>query len=259
MPRSKRLLNDNGLYHIVQRGHNKGWLFHKDSDFLDNCNHLIEDMLSWWANAAADNQDKNITGQLTNWVISQIQARYATGYPSDLVGICYSGACDPYLAALNKRVFGATGLEYIDVESVVLVGGPLKKVTDQNNNILPGRILENPNVKNIITIVGDQDDFKTKLRMTADPGYFNSSKFVENEINFEIKNCTHTDYFYDPLYPSDRDDFKKGVQRFIAKVTAYSRDIAELNLFIARQVSSGAIVWDGSKYSVYVERITYDE
>ena len=33
MPRSKRLLNDNGLYHIVQRGHNKGWLFHKDSDF----------------------------------------------------------------------------------------------------------------------------------------------------------------------------------------------------------------------------------
>ena len=33
MPRAKRILFDNGVYHIVQRGHNRGDLFRSNSDY----------------------------------------------------------------------------------------------------------------------------------------------------------------------------------------------------------------------------------
>ena len=94
--------------------------------------------------------------------------------------------------------------------------------------------------------------------MLPTPDTFTHSQWVENSYNFELKNCEHTDYFYDPNNHTSNDAFKEAATKFIAKVTALSRDNARLLTFIDSQRTSGAIVKYGSTYKVDVERIIYE-
>ncbi|MBU1864713.1 MAG: hypothetical protein KKH94_13730, partial [Candidatus Omnitrophica bacterium] len=209
------------------------------------CDHVLEDGIKWIMDVFGDKQEvKNDV--VTNTIVEQIKTKFNSVYPNDLVGFCYSGAGDPYIQAINKQAYNGT---YLDVESVILVGTPMKI---GNNK----RQINNPNVHTVVNIYGEKDFFKPTI---PSPNHFTGNTNVANIYNFEIIDAGHGDYFYDPKYPSNIDAFKQAATKFIAKVTALSRDITKLEKFIEAQKLDGAIVTDGSLFHVDVERVICNE
>jgi len=41
MPRTARIIKDEGVFHVISRGNNKQWIFHDDEDFRQFL-HLLE-------------------------------------------------------------------------------------------------------------------------------------------------------------------------------------------------------------------------
>lgn len=204
-----------------------------------SCNHLTEDVAKWLEDVHGDSEE------ITNKIINDIQTKFGGNYPEDMVGFCYSGAGDPFIQAINKQAFNG---QYLDVNSIVLVGTPLKKdiigVGLWNN-----RTIINPNVKTVISIEGERDIFHPTDHN------FDSSLFVQDEFKIVIKDAGHTDYFYDPNKPTANDVFKMKVSRFIAEVTARSKDSEQLRDFLRRP---GISIVNG-KYVVDTNEVTYDQ
>ena len=213
------------------------------------CTHFLEDGIKWIMDAFGDKQEIS-NDVVTNLIVKQIQSNFSSGYPDDLVGFCYSGAGDPYIQAINKQKYDGT---YLDVEAVVLVGTPMKfkNPVDFDDE---KRQITNPNVHTVVNIYGEKDGFKA---MIPSPNHFVGNANVENIYNFEIINCGHGDYFYDPNNPSSNDAFKIDATKFIAKVTAYSRDTVKLDDFINRQKIAGAITVVNGVVKVDVGKIKY--
>jgi len=208
--------------------------------------HILQDGLRWLMDVYGDIEEVT-SDQITDLIKQKIQAEFGLDYAETIVGMCYSGSGDPYIQAINKQEYGGG---YLDVESIVFVGTPLKD----------GRIIMNPNVKTVVVVNGEKDVFGNPfINMLPTPNTFTHSQWVENIYNFEIKGAEHGDYFYDPMNPSSNDAFKMAATKFIAKITALSRNKTEMTVFLNTQFAGGAITIDGNKYKVDVERIIYNE
>jgi hypothetical protein len=208
------------------------------------CDHFLKDCSRWFRDVYGDIEEVTCD-EITNLIKKRIEERFGPDYSEEVVGLCHSGSGDPYIQAINKKEYGG---EYLKVESLVLVGTPLKE----------DRIIMNPNVKTVVVVNGENDTFGNPfLNMLPTPYHFTHSQWVENIYNFKIKDAEHEDYFYDPKISSDNDTFRKASTKFIAKVTALSRDNARLIAFIRDQKAYGAIVENGATYQVDVERIIY--
>jgi hypothetical protein len=198
----------------------------------DACDHLLSDVDKWLRDVYGNSDE------VTNKIISNIQAKFSGNYPADMVGFCYSGAGDPFIQAINQQVFDG---QYLDVKSVILLGTPIRD----------SRVIMNTNVETLVTINGDSlfgEPFKVTDYKIAD------SPNIANKFEIVIKNAGHTDYFYDPNRPTSTDGFKMKVSRFIAEVTARSNDTAKLFTLLLR---SGITQVNG-KYVVDVNEVTYD-
>jgi len=208
--------------------------------------HVLQDALRWGLDVYGDVGEVT-SDQITNLIKQKIELDFGPNYSETIVGVCYSGAGDTYIQAINKKDYAG---EYINVESIVFVGTPLKD----------DRIIINPNVKTVVTINGEKDRFGSwYINMLPTPDTFTHSPFVENIYNFEIKECGHNDYFYDRMGSSDNEAFERASTKFIAKVAALSNDKLHLNEFLNRQYASGAMAVVGNTYKVDVERVIYDE
>ena len=211
------------------------------------CNHILEDGIGWLMDIFGDKQE--VTNDIiTDKIVKTIQDKFTEGYPTDLVGLCYSGAGDPYLQAINKQAYDGT---FLDVEAVVLVGTPMKFAGGK-------RVIENTNVHTLLNIYGEKDMFKSVI---PSPDYFEGNANVANIYNFEIMDCGHGDYFYDTNNLSDDpeiNELRQDATKFIAKVTALSRDVVELYAFINKQKLTGAIFEVDGVLRVDVKRITYE-
>jgi hypothetical protein len=168
-------------------------------------------------------------------------------WPSEAAAMCYSGAGDPFLNLLNNK-------RDLDVKSVVLVGTPLKGE----------RSIENPNLKTIVTIYGENDNIFSlnqylRKDFSASTGkLFTNNPDPINEIVIKLKDMGHTDYFYDPLDTSANADIRKKASEFIARATAVAKDKDELNRFLLR---TNGVTKDLStgKFEVDLERVSYND
>lgn len=198
----------------------------------DACDHMLSDVGRWISDVYGNSRE------VTTKIIYELQNRFNGNYPSDMVGFCYSGAGDPFIQAINEPVFDG---QYLDVESLILVGTPIRD----------DRVIANPNVRTLITINGGLfpgEPFHTTDYKISD------SLNIQNRIKIVIENAGHSDYFYDPYKPEGNDAFSIKVSRFIAEVTARSKDMKSLGAFLRKVGTTDP----NGKYIVDVSEVTYD-
>ncbi|MFC1480038.1 hypothetical protein ACFL5Y_01165 [Candidatus Omnitrophota bacterium] len=175
---------------------NRGW--HDDNaDVLKN---LIEWSLK--------------TEEISNEIMNNLEKEYGANFPSAMTGLCYSGSGDPFIRLANNN-------PKIDVDSIVLVGTPIKR----------NRQITNEKIKSVVTIFGSEDKlFATSnelLRTGTDfegLHLFMNNTLPVSEIAIELKGVDHYHYFYDPYNPSGDIELKQKASRFIAEVTHRADD-----------------------------------
>ncbi|NQT07304.1 MAG: hypothetical protein HQ575_07180 [Candidatus Omnitrophica bacterium] len=208
-----------------------------DSGWMSTISDIGRDAIRWCLH----------TEQVAAEILGALQAKYGTSLPPDMTGVCFSGSGDPFIYLLNAN-------PTIDVNSIVLVGTPLK----------PERYITNTNVQTVVTIYGDKDTWFDGLNKAFREDFdgthlFDNSSLPENKIAIELTGIGHTDYFYDPNKPGDDPELAQLRQKasaFIAKVTAKANDSEELKRFLL-QTTGVDYDEDNDKYVVDLKKVVY--
>ena len=171
------------------------------------------------------------TNEVTNYITSEVNLRFANNPPANMVWVDYSGSGDPSIKSANANPSW-------DVHSIVLVDAPI----GFNTNIT------NPNVKNVIMVTGLDD-------LLAGPVFtnkFDNNPRPLNTYNIALIGVGHTDFAnQNPSNPTAME-----VTQFTAYITKLANNKPELENFLN---TAEGVTYNSSlkMYEVDLSKVTY--